>query len=180
MTCPESKRRALGSRWGPAAGTGPVRLALCLALFGALACSPADEEPEPAALEPAADAEPAESTGAVEAERWLDELSIGGEVDPRGAIAAEAAREEFEPGETVYVSMAVDDAPADAAVHVAFYDAGGQKVAEDEKKVPAGALHLYFDSGDTTNWPPGSYRVEITVDGEVVEERALTLVPSAS
>jgi len=180
MTCLESKRRALGARWRPAAGTGPVRLALCLALFGALACSPADEEPGPAAREPAADAEPAESPGALEAERWLEELSIGGEVDPRGAIPAEAARGEFEPGETVYVSMAVDDAPADAAVHVAFYDAGGQKVAEDEKKVPAGALYLYFDSGDTANWAPGEYRVEIAVDGEVVDEQALTLIASES
>jgi hypothetical protein len=152
-----------------------VGLALCLPLLGALACSPADEKPGAAAGEPAADAEPAESPSALEAERWLDDFSIGGEVDPRGAILAEAAREEFEPGETVYVSMAVDDAPAEAAVHVAFYDAGGQKVAEDEKKVPAGALYLYFDSGDTANWAPGEYRVEIAVDGEVVDEWALTL-----
>lgn len=178
MTCLESERTAPGARWRPAAGAGLARLALCFPLLGVLACSPADEEPEAATREPAADAEPAESPGALEAERWLDDLSIGGEVDPRGAIPAEAAREEFAPGETVYVSMAVDDAPADAAVHVAFYDAGGQKVAEDEKKVPAAALYLYFDSGDTANWAPGEYRVEIAVDGEVVDEQALTLSAS--
>lgn len=148
-----------------------------LALVGALACAPgADEEEAPADQEqPAAEAETAEEAGALEAERWLDDFSIGGEVDPRGAIPAEAARDRFSPGETVYVSMAVDDAPADAAVHVVFYDASGRKVAEDEKKVPAEALYLYFDSGDTANWPPGDYRVEIAVDGEVVDERALTL-----
>jgi hypothetical protein len=140
---------------------------------GALACAPADEVP-PAADQPGAEAE-TDTAGALEAERWLDDVSTGGEVDPRGAIAAEAVRERFAPGETVYVSMAVDDAPADAAVHVVFYDAGGQKVAEDEKKVPAEALYLYFDSGDTANWPPGEYRVEIAVDGEVIDEQAVTL-----
>lgn len=146
-----------------------------LALVGALACAPAVEEEPPPAEQPAAEAETAEGAGALEAERWLDDFSIGGAVDPRGAIPAEAVRDRFAPGETVYVSMAVDDAPADAAVHVVFYDAGGQKVAEDEKKVPAQALYLYFDSGDTANWPPGEYRVEIAVDGEVVDEQALTL-----
>ena len=146
-----------------------------LVVVSALACAPAADEEPPAAEQPAAEAETAGEAGALEAERWLDDFSTGGEVDPQGAIPAEAARDRFAPGETVYVSMAVDDAPADAAVHVVFYDAAGQKVAEDEKKVPAEALYLYFDSGDTANWPPGAYRIEIAVDGEVVDEQALTL-----
>lgn len=151
-----------------------------LAVLGALCCSRAPEEEERAAEGLEGVAEVSEEVGAVKALPWLDEVATGGEVDPRGAIAEGSAREGFKPGETIYVSMAVGDAPTEAAVHVVFYGASGGRVAEDEKKVPAAAKFLYFDSGDTTNWPPGSYRVEITVDGEVVEERALTLVPSAS
>lgn len=154
--------------------------AACLAILGALCCSRAAEDEERGAEGLEGVAEVSEEAGAAKALLWLDDVATGGEVDPRGAIAEGSAREGFRPGETIYVSMAVADAPTEAAVHVVFYGASGERVAEDEKKVPAAASFLYFDSGDTTNWPAGSYRVEIFVDGEVVEERALTLLPSAS
>lgn len=168
----------------PAVGGGTALLVpLCLAALGLLACGPAGEEGAggPASEEAgtptgAAAGEP----GPLGAESWLDDVSIGHAVDPQGAIPAESVGSEFAPGEVVYVSMAVGDAPADAAVHVVFYGAGGEKVAEDEKKVPAEARYLYFDSGDTRNWEPGSYRVEVAVDGEVVGEQEVKLAAPGS
>ena len=160
--------------------------ALCAAALALPACGPAGEDAgeEPAAEEAGAPGDAASGAGeagALEAEAWLDDVAIGGAVDPRGAVTAESEADAFAAGDVVYVSMAVGDAPPDAAVHVVFYGGGGEKVAEDEKKVPAEAEYLYFDSGDTRNWEPGTYRVEVAVDGEVVAQRdvALAAAPSA-
>ncbi|HUP42813.1 MAG TPA: hypothetical protein VM599_06335 [Thermoanaerobaculia bacterium] len=146
-----------------------------VALLGAVACTPAEEERRPVAPAPEAAAPAAGEAGGVEAERWLGGFTVGREVDPQGAISVDSLATEFSPGETIYVSMAIGDAPADAAVHVVFFDPQGGKVAEDEKKVPAEARFLYFDSGDTAHWLAGEYRVELSVDGEVVGEERVTL-----
>ncbi len=167
----------------PAVRVGSVvlLLPLCLAATGLLACGPAAEEAGPAGdaeEEAAAPGEPASAAGepgALEAETWLDDVSVGHSLDPQGAIQVEGRATEFAVGDVVYVSMAVGDAPPEAAVHVVFYGGGGEKVAEDAKKVPAEARYLYFDSGDTRNWEPGTYRVEVAVEGEVVAEREVTL-----
>lgn len=146
-----------------------------VALLGAVACAPAEDEERPAAPSPEAAAPAAGEAGSLEAERWLGGFTVGREVDPQGAIPVESVATEFDPGETIYVSMAVGEAPADAAIHVVFFDPRGGKVAEDEKKVPAEARFLYFDSGDTAHWLAGEYRVELSVDGEVVGEERVTL-----
>lgn len=159
--------------------------ALCAAALALPACGPAGEEAGGAPAEeetgaPGDVSSEAGEAGALEAEAWLDEVSIGRAVDPQGAVPPEGEGTEFAAGEVVYVSMAVGDAPPDAAVHVVFYGADGGKVAEDEKKVPAEASYLYFDSGDTRGWEPGGYRVEVAVDGEVVAERDVTLAAPAA
>ena len=180
MTDGAETRRTWSSWLRPALGA-----ALCAAALALPACGPAGEEEgaegtaEEAGATEAAAPEAGEA-GAVEAETWLDDVSVGRAVDPQGAVTAESEATEFVAGDVVYLSMAVGDAPADAAVHVVFYGAGGEKVAEDEKKVPAEATYLYFDSGDTRNWEPGTYRVEVAVDGQVVAERELALEPTTA
>lgn len=153
-----------------------LRTTLLLVLFScaaAIACSPAKEESgEGADRAPVAEeAASATSSGG----RWLGEVRVGGSVDPAGAVPVESATDRFAPGESIYVSMAVADAPENAAVHTVFLDAAGEKIAEDEKKVPAEAQYLYFDAGDTVNWLPGEYTIEIAVDGEVRERQSITL-----
>lgn len=185
MACGSPKEKVRRPWLNP--GADPV-MALAglwsLLALGLLACGPAGDgtgEAGPAAEEAATETEPTAGPGdpvALGAEGWLGEVSTGRAVDPRGAVPAESAGREFAPGEVIYVSMGVGDAPADAAVHVVFFDPAGEKVAEDEKKVPAEARHLYFDSGDTRQWEPGGYRVETSVGGEVVDEQELTLVES--
>lgn len=181
MTEGAETRRTWSSWLRPACGA-----ALCAAALALPACGPAGEEAgeEPAAEEtgaPSDAASEAGESGALDAEAWLDHVSIGRAVDPRGAVPPDRQGTDFAAGDVVYVSMAVGDAPPDAAVHVVFYGADGGKVAEDEKKVPAQASYLYFDSGDTRNWEPGTYRVEVAVDGDVVTARNVTLAaPTAA
>lgn len=187
MTYEPYVERTRSSWRSPAPAAATVLLVpLCLSVLGLLACGPAGEEETaggPAPEEAGAQGEAASETGepgSLEAGSWLDDVSIGDAVDPQGAIPAGSEGNEFAPGDVVYVSMAVGDAPADAAVHVVFYGAGGEKVAEDEKKVPAEARYLYFDSGDTRNWEPGTYRVEVAVDGDVVDAQEITLAAAAA
>jgi hypothetical protein len=143
-----------------------TRLALPL-LLAAVACAPSendgtsDAEAAPDAAETSDAAEPAAG------EAWLGEVRVGGAVDPQGAVPADRETARFAAGDSIYASMAIDGAPANAAVYAVFYDGSGDKIAEDEKKVPADARYLYFDAGDTSNWLPGEYRVEMSIDGRV-------------
>jgi hypothetical protein len=145
-------------------------------LLAWVGCGPADEGESGSGVvpEPPVTAAPGEA-GAPEAGGWMGDVQVGRRVDAEGAIPPAQQGEAFTPGETVYVSMAISDAPADASVHVVFENRAGEKVAEDAKKVPAEARYLYFDSGDTAHWTPGGYRVVIAVDGQVISTEELTM-----
>lgn len=184
MRCnfPKAMRRA---SWLPGAVVGAIPAAMALVgvlSVGWVACGPSEDGTAEGAAPSGAEGgegpeagSDAASTEAPEAGSWLEGMSVGRAVDPQGAVPTESVAAVFASGDVIYVSIGVGEAPADAAVHVAFYDPSGERVAEDEKKVPAEARYLYFDSGDTRHWEPGRYRVEVSVDGEVVHERELTL-----
>lgn len=153
-------------------------LATLLALplpLSTIACTPSDEADPGEAERVAAAPETEDAAAAPAAEGWLGEVRVGGAVDPQGAVLPDQETTSFSPGDSIYASMAIDGAPAHAAVHAVFYDPAGEKVAEDEKKVPAEARYLYFDAGDTSNWLPGEYRIEMAVDGEVLSRETITV-----
>ena len=110
---------------------------------------------------------------------WIGDAAVGSRVDTEGAVPPEAHRGEFRPGETIYVSLEVGEAPPTASVHAVFLDAAGHKVAEDAKKVPARAGHLYFDSGDTADWAAGEGTITLSVDGSQVGEESFTLLEAS-
>lgn len=131
-----------------------------------VACAPSeDDRTEDAGAAPEGAETPDDASAA--GETWLGEVRVGGAVDPQGAVPPDQETRRFVPGDSIYASMSIDGAPANAAVHAVFYDGSGDKIAEDEKKVPAEARYLYFDAGDTSNWLPGEYRVEMSIDGRV-------------
>lgn len=144
-------------------------------LLASVACSPSDDADPGGAETAVAEPESESSAASPAVEGWLGEVRVGRAVDPQGAVPADQETASFAPGDSIYASMAIDGAPANAAVHAVFYDASGEKVAEDEKKVPAEARYLYFDAGDTANWLPGEYRIEVAVDGEVRSRETITL-----
>lgn len=153
-----------------------LALALLAPLVTAAGCGTADEVSDEAQGEPETEGRStANGAGAVAAQAWLADIEVGHEVDSEGAIPLAQRADEFAPGERVFVSMEVSDAPELAEVHVMFRDAAGETVAEDAKKVPAEARYLYFDSGDTTHWSPGTYRLIVAVDGEAAAERELAI-----
>lgn len=166
-TRPELEPAGRASRAGSMASL--TLIALVAATVG---CAPAEnEQPIQESAEPTTSA----GEGPTPSETRLGDVRVGSALDPEGAVPADRATDRFTPGESIYVSMAIDEAPANAAVHAVFYDSTGETMAEDEKKVPAQASYLYFDAGDTSNWLPGRYVVELAVDGEVRTREEITL-----
>ncbi len=151
--------------------------ALGVAVAAGLACGPAPGASGPEAAQPTAGAASPEGpaggaqASALAAQTWLDDFTLGHQVDTEGAIPLAKQGDDFKPGQTVYVAMEVGDAPAGAAVQVVFEDASGKTVAEDEKRVPIGAKYLYFDSGDTSSWKNGEYRAVISAAGRRVNDQ---------
>lgn len=163
----------------------PIAAVVATLSAGAIGCAPAEQErgdreepPAEAGEETSAGAEPA--GGSASPGEWVQGFALGSRVDTRGAVPPEARADEFRIGQPFYVSMAVGDAAPAASVHAVFYDGSGRKKAEDAKKVPARAGHLYFDSGDTSDWTPGEGTVAISVDGRPVQEESFTLAGTAS
>lgn len=156
----------------------PLAAILVLPLvLATVACAPSEntEGDDPGAVSESEEA----AAGPTTEEPWLGEVRVGAAVDPEGAVPADRESDRFAPGDSIYASMSIDGAPANAAVHAVFYDGSGEKLAEDEKKVPAEARYLYFDAGDTSNWLPGEYRIEVAVDGRVRSRKEITVTEAA-
>jgi hypothetical protein len=113
----------------------------------------------------------------VEAQMWLDDFTIGNNVQTDGSIAMGDQGDDFAPGEKVFVSMEVGDAPAGATVRVDFLreDDEDRPVATTESVVPADAHYLSFEA-DTTGWMLGDYRAEVWVGDERVNEQHFQVV----
>ena len=82
------------------------------------------------------------------------------------------SRDTFAPKDTVFASVATEGSgSATLAAHWTFQD--GQTVHQDSRAIsPTGAAVTEFSIQKPDGWPKGSYKVEITVDGQapVVKE----------
>jgi hypothetical protein len=112
----------------------------------------------------------------VEAQTMIDDVTIGHKVGTDGMIAAEDQGDDFAPGDPIYVTMKVADAPAGTAVKVAWYGPGETKITEEEKTVNAGDQYLTFSATNTSAWQKGDYRAEVWVGDEKVNTQQLQIV----
>ena len=126
-------------------------------------------EQEVAGTEGAGDLNP------VEAQTMVDDFTIGTKVGADGMIAPEDQGDDFAPGETVYYTMNVADAPAGSAVKVVWFGPGETRINEEEKTVESGAQYLTFQA-DTANWEKGDYRAEVWIGDEKVNTQQFQVV----
>lgn len=84
----------------------------------------------------------------------------------------------FGPEDTIHAVARIEDAPSGTAFNVAFYVVDVGDAAEPNTLINSsdltaeGTRNLDFYLSPTTTWPPGTYRVEISVNGtldQVVE-----------
>lgn len=111
----------------------------------------------------------------VEAQTFVDDVTIGKRV-VEGMIPTEAQGDDFAPGETVYVTMKVGDAPAGSAVKLVWYGPGETKINEEQKSVNQGDQYLTFEAANTSSWQMGDYRAEVWVGDEKVNQQQFQVV----
>jgi hypothetical protein len=113
----------------------------------------------------------AADTSPVNAQTWIDDVTIGTQVNPDGSIPADKVGDDFAPGQPVTVTMEVGDAPANTPVKVVWFGPEATKIGEETKNVTSGEKYLPFTAKDTSAWAKGDYRAEIWVGDEKVNEQ---------
>lgn len=115
----------------------------------------------------------------VNAQTWIDDVTIGSELGPDGAMVAGKTGDDFAPGQPVHIAMEVGDAPVDSAVKVVWYGPNETKVGEETKNVTSGQKYLNFSAGDTASWAKGDYRAEVWVGDEKVNQQQFQIVDAS-
>jgi hypothetical protein len=102
------------------------------------------------------------------AQTYIDDVTIGHNVSSDGTIAAADQGDDFAPGQPIYITMKVADAPAGSQVKVAWYGPGETKIKDEQKTVNAGDKYLSFEAANTASWQKGDYRAEVWIGDEKV------------
>lgn len=114
----------------------------------------------------------------VNAQTWVDDVTLGHEVGPNGAIVTGRTGDDFAPGQPVNLAMKVDDAPQNTAVKVVWFGPGETKINEESKSVTPGQQYLTFTQA-TKGWAKGDYRAEVWVGDEKVNTQQFQIVDAA-
>lgn len=112
----------------------------------------------------------------VEAQTMVDDVTIGKKVGTDGMIAAEDQGDDFAPGDPIYITMKVGDAPAGSEVKLAWFGPGETKIKDDAKPVVQGQSYLTFEATDTASWQKGDYRAEVWIGDEKVNQQQFQIV----
>lgn len=80
----------------------------------------------------------------------------------------------FAPGDTIHAAITLAghaNAPHRIAVTWSYLDDRQTVLAESKLLAVAGELVTTFRIGKPDGWPPGHYRVQVALDGQVVQTR---------
>ncbi|MET0327695.1 MAG: hypothetical protein ABW163_02880 [Luteimonas sp.] len=121
--------------------------------------------PAPVAPEPPPAPEPPAPT-------VVTSVELGNAVDDQNRVATPAS--EFATTDTIYASVGTDgESAAKLAARWTFGE--GQLVRTTEADVVAGAQVIAFDIHHPEGWPVGTYKLEVSLDGTVVETREFSV-----
>jgi hypothetical protein len=119
---------------------------------------PATTEPAPAPVEPAPAPTPASVTS----------VDLGKAVGADNKVTAPSAT--FAAKDTIHASVATDGS-AGGKLNAKWTYQDGQTVDSQDKDVAAGPQVSDFSISKPDGWPAGKYKVEISLDGNVVQSR---------
>ena len=152
-----------------------ISLAVAAALLAAVALAGCKKQDEAAMTTPPA-SEPAMPAPAVEptpepaptpAPASVTSVDLGSTVGADNKVAAPATT--FATKDTIHASVATDGAGGKLSAKWTYQD--GQAVDSQEKDVAAGPQVSDFSISKPDGWPAGKYKVEISLDGSVVQSR---------
>ena len=152
-----------------------ISLAVAAALLAAVALAGCKKQDEAAMTTPPA-SEPAMPAPAVEptpepaptpAPASVTSVDLGSTVGADNKVAAPATT--FATKDTIHASVATDGGGGKLGAKWTYQD--GQTVDSQEKDVAAGPQVSDFSISKPDGWPAGKYKVEISLDGSVVQSR---------
>lgn len=114
------------------------------------------------------------------AQAMVDDVNIGVAIGSNGRVPADSSPDNFLPGEDLYLTMDVSDAPPGTAIKVMWIGPGDKAIDTQVQKVAAGVSTLKFVRQDTRNWKPGDYRAEVWVGDEKVDDEVFDIVATRS
>lgn len=155
---------------------GILLCTMALVLIAVCAREEAVEAPPTATTQEIAGTTSPSDVSPIIAQTWLDDVTLGHEMNKDGSIPAGKTGDDFAPGKTIHMAIETTDAPADAAVKVVWFGPGDAKLGEEDKKVEAGKKYLHFHAPDTKSWAKGDYRVEVWVGDERVNTQQFQII----
>lgn len=111
-----------------------------------------------------------EATSAVSKEIWVDDVQLS---STAGAAAQTGG---FSAGQTLALSMSVEDAPRGTVVTTYWYGPDNRQLSYESQTVDANERQLSFEQENTHAWPAGTYRAEVWVGDDKVEEESFDIV----
>jgi hypothetical protein len=114
------------------------------------------------------------------AQAMVDDVNIGVALDSNGRVPAANGPDNFLPGEDIYLTMDVSDAPPGTAIRVVWIGPNDRQIDMQVQKVAAGVSTLKFVKQGTQSWKPGDYRAEVWVGDEKVNDEMFDIVSTRS
>jgi len=148
-----------------------LNIAVATALFGTLAlvgCKKKEEAvvPPPAATEPAPAPPPAPEPAV--APTTVTTVDLGNAVGADNRVAAPLTS--FAKKDTIHASVATDGGSA-GNLNAKWTFQDGQVVHTEDKAIAAGPQVTDFQISKPDGWPVGKYKLEVSLDGAVVQTR---------
>ena len=152
-------------------------LTLIVAIAGALALSACGKNEETAAPPPVSTPAPAPVPATpppAAASVTVASVDLGTAVGPDQKVTA--ATTTFAPKDTIYAAVSTTGTAPNAVLNAKWTYQDGQTVNESSQTIaPNGDAVTSFHISKPDGWPPGSYKVEILLDGKSVASKAFTV-----
>jgi hypothetical protein len=161
------------------AGIAAIAFAGALAVLAGCGREEPQEAPATATTQEQPGTEGASDVSPVNAQTWIDDVTIGSELDPEGKMVEGKTGDDFAPGQPVHLAMEVGDAPEGSAVKVVWYGPNDTQVGEETKPVTPGQKYLNFSAADTSGWQKGDYRAEVWIGDEKVNQQMFQIVDAS-
>lgn len=152
--------------------TRPVVLTLAAALGGVLLLAGCNRDAPTTAPPPAPTAPEPPPAPTPPAPATVTSVELGNAVDDQNRVSLPAS--EFATTDTIYASVGTEGESA-AKLTARWTFGEGQLVRNTEADVAAGPQVIAFDIHHPEGWPVGTYKLEVSLDGTVVETREFSV-----
>lgn len=118
---------------------------------------------------------PADATPAIGTEPWVDDVQVSGTQASGAQASGATASASLTPGTELQVSMTVEKAPQGTVVTTYWYGPENRQLAYESQTVEPQQRQMNFTQENTHDWAAGTYRAEVWVGNEKVQEQTFQI-----